>query len=185
MSESIPGWLVRNDLKVISVIMVLTLLATLSMEVQSGSVSKWKPDDTDGGDGNGQTGPTFVEVDLLDTSGHTSEGATSQEDFESNYPVVTKVEVELTWTDDIGNNDEFRLTLFWEGAEEKTVQGTSGTLSLEIVSDPEGVYSGNFTVEIEAVDCPGVLDPIPMDRDNGNNWDLVVKATVSENGEGD
>ena len=44
----------------------------------------------------------------------------------------------------------------------------------------EGLYTGNFTVEITALDCPGLIGPFPVDRDNGNDWDLKVSATVQE-----
>lgn len=176
--------LVRNDLKVVSLVVILSLIMVLGLELRPEAYdigSAQSPDDD--GDGPPQP-PTPVEIEVLSTTGHTSEQSTSEEAFALRYAQVLSIEVILSWVDDYGDNDEFGLRLLWEGSEEGSAQGSSGTLVIE-VSDDEGPYVGNFTVEIAALDCPGQIGPLPRDRDDGNDWDLVVRATVIEEaGEG-
>ena len=45
-------------------------------------------------------------------------------------------------------------------------------------ADEQGNLTGAFQVEIEAVDCPGNVDGIPIDRDDGNTWSLHISAIV-------
>jgi len=116
-----------------------------------------------------------VEVSLLDEQGHTAEDASSEVALEVVWTDVIEVRAVLAWVDDIGSNDEFELTLLYQGEELDSVSGTQG--SLEISTNR--TLAGNYTVLVKALSCPGVLEPIPFDRDTGNDWTLEVIAVRS------
>ena len=138
-------------------------------------------DEPTGPNGNG----TLVkkEVQLLSEDGSTSEGATTEKTFDIEDPNTISIAVTLEWTDDIGSNDVLGLALSNESGELATDQGTSGSLAVSIDAPEgsetgEGALVGGYTVSISAIDCPGMIGPLPVDRDTGNSWTLTVIVTV-------
>ena len=116
--------------------------------------------------------PVLQDEVLLDKSGYTSEGSSSNERFEVPWTSTTELSITLDWNDDYGNNDEFEMVLSLEGEEVDRTSGTSGTLTI----DQDGPGQGNYTVTITAVDCPGQFTSSQFDRDTGNDWSIEVKA---------
>jgi hypothetical protein len=123
--------------------------------------------------------PVLITIDVLSESGYTAEGSTSEVSFALDYTNVTRVTVDVTWSDDIGDNDVLRAYLVWEGDEVASDESDTGSIGLEITDEPDGMYTGNFSVQIEAISCPGIVTPVPIDRDNGNSWELSVEAVVA------
>ncbi len=119
-------------------------------------------------------------VTVLDNSGSTGEGQSTDLTAELPAAVVVRIAGTLTWTDDIGSNDEFSLTFALDGAELGKDQGTSGSLVVEAKAPPGGSISGNLTITVECLRAPGVIQVLPVDRDSGNSWDLKVEAEIVE-----
>ena len=171
--------LIKSDLKVISVFMVVVIILNAAYHATNEVTPEMyaKPEEEDEENGGNETAPIIIDIEVLSTNGQTSEGQTSTETFDLVYTMVTQVEIGLVWTDDYGNNDEFRVVLEWEGEEIDSDSSTSGNIYLRVTDEPDGGLIGNFTVRIEAVNCPGIIGPF---IDNGNTWQLVVNAKVSE-----
>jgi hypothetical protein len=116
-------------------------------------------------------GFVFKEEDILDETGYTGEGQSSELALDLGPDVVGLI-VELTWVDDIGSNDQFSLTLKCEGSDMGSVSGTQGTLELST----NHTAKGNYTIIVRAVNCPGMFPRLPFDRDQGNDWAINVKS---------
>jgi len=179
---------VKKDLQVVSWFIVLVLLLIAGIEAQPREAPEWtdsqfKPKDGQGPEGPGPQEPQLTVTEALSSSGYTAEGQASEEAFALEYAVVAEVQVVLEWTDDYGNNDEFQVTLLWEGTEVGSSSGSTGKITLGAVPSEDGELIGNFTVRIEAVRCPGLIGPTPIDRDQGNDWTLKVEVTVSATSE--
>ena len=174
------GGLMRNDLRTVTLFMLFLIVLIAVMEGYQGPVPEPLPDteptDEDVPDLNMTT------IDVVSISGHSPEGGTTDETFTLDQALVTKIEIELTWSDDIGDNDELRVTVLHEGEEVGSESSTNGRITITLVDEQDGGLGGNYTVEVTAVDCPGLVGPSPVNRDNGNTWDLVVRATVSQDG---
>jgi hypothetical protein len=119
------------------------------------------------------TEPEIREESVLADSGYLTEGATTEIVFEITYEKLIELQITLQWTDDIGSNDEFELSIAYEDESPEGNSGTSGSIEITI----RGGSPGNYTATITAVDCPGIVGPFPVDRDNGNDWELEVTAT--------
>lgn len=117
----------------------------------------------------------YVEVETFGLDGFTQEGASTDIDLGELLENATKIRAELTWQDDIGSNDVLRLALKNNGSEMASSEDASGSIGLET---DDGSYNGTHSVVVTAVDCPGVVDIIPVDRDDGNSWSLKVFTTV-------
>jgi|GEM_PF-3103664 len=171
----------RNDLKVVTIFMVVILLISMGLELRPRDIPK--PEDI-----QGTTNPPhnqtqdLVTAEVLSRSGYTNEGQSSQEKFGLGYPLVTAVKVELKWTDDYGSNDVFKLELSRDDAVLGQDQGSTGTITIEVKAGTGENLAGNFTATITCVSAPGVVGPSPIDRDKGNSWDLTVSATYQEAG---
>lgn len=120
----------------------------------------------------------IVTVEVLSGGGLTTEGSSSQESFELMQERVEEINIQLSWTDDIGSNDKFRLSLIRDDEVLRMNEGDTGSITISI-SDPLGGLNGSFIVLIEAIDCPGVVNGAPIDRDNGNDWQIFADAKVS------
>ena len=116
--------------------------------------------------------PVIVEETLLERSGYTSEGTSTEEAFEIQWEKVVEMTLILTWSDDYGNNDEFEVSLEYEGDEIERTSDTTG--KIEIVT-AEGL-PGNYNVVITAVNCPGRINTPFGNMDGGNDWDLSVSV---------
>jgi hypothetical protein len=174
----------RNDFKLVLIYFVVILLFCVCIEAyffKTGNIQigdpippkpQYPPPDT----------PIVVvneTVDVLSVPGTTNEGQTSTEGFTLDYDYVYQISVSLTWTDDYGNNDRFRVTLYLEGNALGSAEGDSGAASFTVTDNEEPVLNGTFSLEIEAVDCPGRAGgAIPVDLDSGNTWELFVDARV-------
>lgn len=115
--------------------------------------------------------PMLEEVTLVTGTGHTGEGTTDDEDFEVQETTGVELRVSFEWTDDIGDNDEFEITLYLEDERVDGTSGRSGSLELTLTSPGPG----NYTLSITAVDCPGMVGPFPVDRDYGNDWSVEIR----------
>ena len=124
------------------------------------------------GQNNGQPTIQLVNEDLLDKSGHTAEGQSTEVPFEVPWSSVTWINLTLSWTDDIGSNDQFELKVLADGQEVGSADGTSGNIPLNIKAPP----TGNYTAVITCVNAPGLVGPSPIDRDSGNDWAIKAQA---------
>lgn len=181
MSAGPMQGLMRNDLRVVTIFMVVMVLLISGLELNP----RYIPPPTTQGQppGNGQhqnQTQNLTTGEVLSRSGYTNEGQSSDEDFGLGYLLVTLVKVELTWTDDYGSNDVFSIELKREGQSLDKAEGTSGALSVEVTAKTGENLAGNFTAVITCVSAPGLIGPLPVDRDNGNAWDLKVTATYTE-----
>jgi len=172
----------RNDLKLVAIYMVIILLLGVGVEFALTQRPEENGDEGGGGStpppGEGGQGTDFFYEDIeLDRAGQTNEGQTSTEEFSLNYEMVTSVELVLSWEDDYGSNDRFSISFSREGEALSSDEGATGSLTLN-AADEQGNLTGAFQVEIKAVDCPGTVDGIPVDRDDGNTWQLHITATV-------
>ena len=111
-----------------------------------------------------------VQEALLETSGYTTEGQSTEEPFSIDDANTTEIHAILTWQDDSGDNDQFGLSLLYEGESVVTVSDTRGTLELTYTR----VAVGEYSVVITAMDCPGQFTNVPVDLDDGNDWSLTV-----------
>lgn len=161
------------------VYMVLVMILIFSLEAASfeGSSSS----STSSGPGGSQTAPRFEiqTVEVLNEMGQTTEGGYSETGFTLTQAAIEHVFLKLTWSDDLGNNDVFRITLMFKGQVLKSQEGSSGVIDLDISTLDMDEPQGDYAVSIEAVDCPGAVEGVPVDRDSGNDWNLVVSARLS------
>jgi hypothetical protein len=169
----------RNDLKVVTIFMVIILLVSVGLELRPRDIPK--PEEPQGTTNPPQDQPPEpVTTEVLSRSGYTNEGQSSQEKFGLGYPLVTMVKIELKWTDDYGNNDVFKLELSREDAALGQEQGSTGGITIEVNAGTDENLAGNFTATVTCISAPGVVSPSPVDRDKGNSWDLTVSATYQE-----
>ena len=173
-----------NDLVLVSMFMILTLLFIAAAEDPRADPPDWyeisyyMPQLQE--DDNGTTPKVRTEIELESTNGQTQEGGTTNVDIEVDHEGAIGLIVELVWTDDVGDNDELGISISNGTEELDSSQGTSGQLRLELSSDVEGGLMGDYAITISAIDCPGMVGPIPVDRDDGNSWSLTVTMVVME-----
>jgi hypothetical protein len=119
------------------------------------------------------------EVDLSSNDGYTSEKTTTEVKAGELPDNTTAVKVALSWTDDYGSNDVFKIELQLEGTSLGSQEGSSGSLSID-ANATEGKYlSGNLTVLVTCVSSPGLVGPNPFHVvDKGNSWTVKATATV-------
>jgi len=182
-SEKERLFIAHMDLKVVSLVMGLLVIFFVTFETTDMSVPKWfvssVPTNDDNGADPGTNGTAEpVTIEVLSQDGQTSEGASSTVNVDVEQPGLLKLTVVLTWTDDIGSNDELGLSVSNATGELDTTEGTSGSLEL-VLSAPDGEHLlGPFEVKVSAINCPGRVGPLPVDMDNGNSWSLKVTALV-------
>lgn len=174
----------HNDLTVVSILIIGMLVIALVAQRSPPSIGQGAQTTDDGGGGGQGGGGTPQEVELVSDQGHTAEGTSSDETFTVEDKGTLEIHVTLEWTDDIGSNDEFSLTLKNASGELGAESGNSGSLSVNYIVEPGTGPVGDYTVTIEAVDCPGLVGPSPIDRDTGNDWTLTV-SIVFQAGTGD
>jgi len=171
--------LMRNDLRAVAVFMVFMFVLIPGLELQDTETPGAPGSLTPPTGGHNQT-QTLKTGEVLSRSGYTNEGQSTEEKFGLGYPLVTNVKAELKWTDDYGSNDVFSIELKREGQSVDKQQGTTGDLTVQATAKAGENLAGNFTVIITCVSAPGVVGPSPINRDNGNSWDMKVTATYSE-----
>lgn len=115
-----------------------------------------------------------IEHEIADVDGYIDEGSTTSMDLGRLPANTTEVRIELTWQDDLGNNDRLELSLALNGTEADSQDGDAGDISISV---SDGDLNGTYGVRITALDCPGQY-PTPIDRDMGNSWNLKVFVTV-------
>lgn len=131
-----------------------------------------------------EPGYTYEEVELAAEAGSTGEGSSTEVGFTIGDANVVGVLVVLEWVDDIGDNDQFTVTVIIGGEALATVSGTQGRLELKLNGTPAGEHS----VVVEATKCPGIFGRriTKLDLDRGNDWSLTVTgmAKVPDEGAG-
>jgi hypothetical protein len=163
----------REDLMVLAVtaIIVFSLYGAADYPRTVGNITH-----TNGPGGGGQhnTNTTHpVEEQVVDTTGSTNEGQSTNVDMKVPWANLTWVNVTLTWVDDVGNNDEFSVKVSSGGAELGKGDGTTGTISVNIQSPA----SGNYTAVVTCVTSPGLVGANPFHVvDKGNSWSLKATA---------
>lgn len=180
MSSGPDPTFLKNDLRAVSAFIVVVFVIVVVMEGTHTSVPESYGQTPTTPSNNPPPEPVLVTETVVSKTGYTSEGQSSEEKFGLPDVVITKVHVELTWADDIGNNDQFSVTLLNEGTEVGTAEGSTGSLSFDVNPADNETFSGNFTITVQAINCPGLVGPLPIDRDSGNSWDLEVAATYIE-----
>jgi len=118
------------------------------------------------------------EETLVSKDGYTNEGQTTE--LKQNYTAskVLNLTATLTWTDDYGSNDVFSLEVQLDGKSIGQEQSNTGQLKVTAAANADEDLRGNYTVLITCVKAPGIIGPIPIDRDNGNSWSLKFSAEV-------
>jgi len=164
----------RDDMLVLSVAVLLVFVLYIAVDYPN-TMAKL-PGNTGGtggsGPGPGQQTLTLVNEDLLDETGYTNEGQSTEVPFEVPWSSVTWINLTLSWTDDIGNNDEFQLTVMLDGQNVGSASGSSGNLPLSL----KAPLSGNYTAVVACTKAPGLVGSSPFDRDSGNDWALKAVA---------
>jgi hypothetical protein len=173
----------KNDLVMVSTVMLLLLIFAVGAE-DPGLESRL-PDITDGGDQGPQDGEdnktkSTFEVEILSISEFTAEGGSTDVDMDFEQENALEINIVLEWSDDIGSNDEFKLTLSNSSGEVDSDQGSSGSLSIRYSPGSGMSLVDKYTITVEAVDCPGIVGIVPVDRDGGNDWTLTTTAVVEE-----
>jgi hypothetical protein len=164
----------RDDLLVLSVAVLMVFVLYIVVDYPSTMAKAPGNAGNPGGPGP-NPGPqtlTLVNEDLLDESGRTNEGQSTEVPFEVPWSAVTWINLTLTWTDDIGNNDQFELKVLADGQEVGSADGTTGNVPLSIKAPP----TGNYTAVVSCINAPGFVGPSPIDRDSGNDWALKAVA---------
>jgi hypothetical protein len=172
------------DLNLISVIIVVAVIATTVAHLglvgtvgipasvlppaQSGTISP-SPSPT-------PSGPR--EPVSLPFSGYTPEGQTTEVVAGLIPANATVINATFYWTDDYGNNDDFRVELLVNGTVAGEDEGTTGMLSVSAGGSPNATLSALIT----AVRCPGVVASSPVDRDNGNSWHMTIEIAFGGQG---
>jgi hypothetical protein len=179
-----PSTVFGNEFAIFSAIIVMMLLVIVVVEPVDMKPPDWwvkaahKSNGTSPQNG-GNTTPQRKEVEVLSKTGHTSEGSTTTIELEMKDPKAVELTVTLEWTDDIGSNDEFGLKISNETGDLESDQGTTGTLTVKVSAQGgNGGLAGNFTISITAINCPGLVGPLPVDRDTGNDWSIAAKMVV-------
>lgn len=113
----------------------------------------------------------LVDVTLLDKIGYSEEGTITEVVFDV-PPDAVSLAVTLSWEDDYGNNDWFEMALLYEGSELAKGNTTTG----EIIHNITCSYQGNHSIVITALHCPEDDSGKPFDRDEGNDWHLLVQC---------
>ena len=103
----------------------------------------------------------LTQVDLYSHDGYTSEKSTTDVKAGELPGNTTAIKVELTWTDDYGSNDIFKIELQVDGKSLDAQQGSTGSLSID-TNGAQGLnLTGNVTVLVTCVSSPGLLGPNP------------------------
>jgi hypothetical protein len=160
----------REDIIILSflTIMLFTMFVTDASNEPEDFYAPMDPPPPKNGDTPSE--PELLEETLLERSGYTTESTSTEEDFEVQWESVVEMTIVLTWSDDYGNNDEFDVSLQYEGDEIERASDTSGRIEFTTTDNPPG----NYTVVITAINCPGLVNtPIGV-LDGGNDWDLEV-----------
>jgi hypothetical protein len=169
-----------RDLVILFSAVIIIFLILVSVDFIGGPPDWWtgrygqKPSDTETGitpDIEGEDSFTIVEETLLDISDTTQEGSSTNLEM-TVLENTTSISLSLTWTDDLGSNDELELNVEFEGLTQQTMSSTSGSIVLSLTEPQAGAYS----VTVSALDCPGNVGISPVDRDNGNDWTLSATA---------
>jgi hypothetical protein len=163
----------RDDLLVLSVAVLMVFVLYIAVDYPNTMASI--PGNTPGGGtgpGPGQQTIVLQNEDLLNEDGNTNEGQSTEVPFEVPWASVTWINFTLTWTDDVGNNDQFELKVLTDGQEVGSADGTTGSVPLNIKAPP----SGNYTATVTCIKAPGLVGSSPWDRDSGNDWTLKATA---------
>lgn len=183
--------LVKSEFFTFSAFMILLLFIVGAGEAPDATPPDWWMDAVTPNDDGGQPGQdgnvslVRTEVQLVQATSYTNEGSTTEKTFEVDDPYAVEMTVTLVWSDDYGSNDELGLTLSNDAGELGSEQGTAGSLTVKYnapgdAKSGDGSLVGNYTVSVEAINCPGLIGPLPVDRDNGNSWTLTVTLVVEE-----
>jgi hypothetical protein len=146
---------------------------SISAQVKPGTPGSVEPTSPD------ETHWVLSEVDLYSKDGYTSEKSTTEVKAGELPSNSTAIKVELSWTDDYGTNDVFKIELQLDGASLGSQQGSTGDLTIETNTTEGEFLSGNVTVLVTCVSSPGLVGPNPFHIvDKGNSWTLKATATV-------
>jgi hypothetical protein len=176
-----------GDFKTVTIATSLMIFMVIGVEACTGPAPQWYIEDLESelqnlADQNETVGTE--KVSLTSEDGRTVEGGSSEVQLDMGTYVVFEIDVRLAWTDDFGDNDEFGLSLLHDGDVVDETSGSSGTLEISYSTGTEAVPPGNYSVEVAALDCPGVVGMFPVDRDDGNDWSLDVDIVVETRGGG-
>ncbi len=165
----------KQDIMVLSAFLVSLLLIFLVVDLggafQIPPPKPRVPFNNGGGGGSGTI--TIVEDRLFDTSGVTNEGGATTYAFEIEYDDVAFIDVTLTWSDDLGDNDRLQLEIAGDNGILQARSSVTGFISFRIICP----RAGNYTLRVYAIDCPGMFTSHIGDLDNGNSWDASCDMT--------
>jgi len=164
----------RDDMLVLSAAVLMILFIYVAVDYPNTMAHIPGSGGTSGGGGHngGNNLPAIINEKVLDQDGHTSEGQSTQSPLDTPWSNITYLNLTLSWTDDIGNNDQFELKVISDGKELDSADSTSGTVTLSIKTP----QMGNYTAVVTCIKAPGLVGPSPIDRDSGNDWNLKVTA---------
>lgn len=162
----------RTDLVVMGTVIILLTLLFVGVDLPGSVPSyfesryKYAPKEV-------ELVTTSVDSLMVNETRYFTEGIPDGWEFPVSFENMTSIMVELTWTDDYGDNDRFLAMLQVDGEDLLARDSATGSITLEI-DDP---HPGNYSLQVEAVECPGFLGVNTLDRDNGN--DCYVRVTVT------
>jgi len=163
----------RDDMLVLSLAVLMVFVLYIAVDYPSTLAHIPGTNGTPGGGvPTGQNEPTIVKENVLDQDSHSNERQSTDVTLVVPWSNVTYLNLSLSWTDDIGSNDQFELKVLSDGNELGSGDSTSGNIILNI----KAPTSGNLTAVVTCVKAPGLVDPSPIDRDTGNDWNLKVTA---------
>ncbi len=169
-----------QDFLVLGVLLMVALVASAAVEYSLPVATA-----TSQGHGPERPVPPFeqwpiVQQPVTTENGQTAEGASTDILVELDDPNSVGMIATLTWTDDIGSNDELSLSIAFEGGAASTQSSTSGNVALNASGDSLTPMAGNWTCTVSVVRAPGLISILPIDRDNGNAWSLQIDALVRQ-----
>jgi hypothetical protein len=172
-----------NELVLVSSIMILLILFAAIAERPDAKAPDWFVKTA-----SGTIKPQPVqnhtlvktEAELLSKDGYTNEGQTTEVSLTVDQQGTIELSITLTWADDYGSNDQFKLILSNETKDLDVASGSSGNLEVRYAPASPGPDDliGKYTIAVNCESAPGVVGPLPVDRDNGNAWSLKVTAIV-------
>ena len=140
------------------------------------------PDSGEGSDGE----PVETQRTVLDMDGTTLEGASTTVPLSVNGSQTLNLTIQLTWSDDFGNNDVFEVSISGSSGELAKGTGDQGNAEISVNATggadgkDQGDLRGDYNITIKAVSCPGMFESNPFDLDGGNDWTLKVTAIMLE-----
>jgi len=173
---------IKSKRMIISAILVAIMLLIIGISIfigQNSDILPWKKEERNENQKNEEDFKVFS--NLLGLDGYTSEGSTFSDTIELDIHILLWVSFSLHWDDDFGSNDEFSFAVSYGNFSD---QGTSSSGEISFKFSPNATMKeASWKLEVTAINCPGTFVDLTFDRDNGNDWTILVEYEyISEKG---